>query len=114
MVERMHRTLKTVIISRKESWLSALAIVLLGIRSIPNDSGFSPYTAVTGSQILLPELLISNDDWHTFFQDSIKKLADETTCLDIDSLSQGKFVNKPPIHVPKDLNFVNTKSLQSI
>ena len=60
--------------------------------------------AVIGSQILLPELLISNDESRTFSYDSIKKLADEMTTLDIDSLSQGKFVNKPPIHVPTDLN----------
>ena len=60
--------------------------------------------AVTGSQILLSELLISNGDSRTFSHDSINKLADEMTRLEIDSLSQGKFVNKPPIHVPKDLN----------
>ena len=34
----------------------------------------------------------------------MKKLADEMTRFDIDSLSQGKFVNKPSIHVPIDLN----------
>ena len=59
--------------------------------------------AVTLSQILLRELLISNNDSRSFSHDLIKKLADEMTRLDIDSLSQGKFVPGPPVHVPKDL-----------
>ena len=42
IIERAHRTLKTAIIARGESWLSALPIVLLGIRSTPNESGFRP------------------------------------------------------------------------
>ena len=55
IIERLHRTLKTAIMARKQSWLEALPIVLLGIRNMPNDQGFSPVAAVTGTQLLLPK-----------------------------------------------------------
>ena len=54
MIERAHRYIKTAIMARKQAWIDALPIVLLGIRSIPNESGFSPFTALTGSDLLLP------------------------------------------------------------
>lgn len=46
LIERAHRTIKTAIIVKKESWISALPIILLGIQSMPNCSGFSPFYAV--------------------------------------------------------------------
>ena len=54
LIERAHRTLKAAIMARKESWISALPIVLMGIRSMPNCSNFPPFYAVTGAQMLLP------------------------------------------------------------
>ena len=42
IIERLHRTLKTAIMVRKQSWLYALPIVLLGIGNMPNDQGFFP------------------------------------------------------------------------
>ena len=62
MIERQHRTLKTAITARKEDWLQALPVVLLSIRNIPNESGFSPFTAVTGTSLLFPRPLISQDN----------------------------------------------------
>jgi len=59
MIERAHRTIKTAVMARKEGWLQALPMVLLGIRSLPNESGFSPFTAVTGANLLLPRPLIT-------------------------------------------------------
>ena len=57
LVERSHSTLKAAIMARKQEWLQALPVVMLGIRALPNDSGLSPFTAVTGSQLLFPGLL---------------------------------------------------------
>ena len=58
MIERLHRTLKTVIMTRKQSWLDALPIILLGIRNMPNVQGFFPATAIIGTQLFLPKPII--------------------------------------------------------
>ena len=60
-VERLHRTLKSNFIARQENWLSSFPIVLLCLRMTSNSSVFSPSTAVTGSYMLCPNPLISND-----------------------------------------------------
>jgi len=49
MIERFHRTLKTALKARKQDWLFSLPLVELSLRAIPNDSGFCPFTAVTGT-----------------------------------------------------------------
>ena len=58
LVDRFHKIIKTAIIAQKESWLSALPIVLIGTHTIPNGSDFSCFYAVTRTQILLSHLLI--------------------------------------------------------
>lgn len=66
LVERAHRTIKTAIVAQKESLLSALSIVLLGIRSsMPNSFECSPLYAVTCTEILIPLLLIDNTNNET-------------------------------------------------
>ena len=40
MVERLHRTLKAAIRSRKQEWLRSLPVVLFGIGAMPTESGF--------------------------------------------------------------------------
>ena len=54
LIERCHRTIKTAITARNESWLTVLPVVLLAIRCTPNESGFSPFTATTGTNLLIP------------------------------------------------------------
>ena len=63
MVERVRRTLKAAILSRRQEWLRALPVEFLGIRAMPNESGFSPFTAVTGTQVLFP--------WHAVQSDGV-------------------------------------------
>ena len=58
MVERVHRTLKAAIRARKQSWLQALPVVLLGLRAMPNDTGYSSFTAVTGTQVMFPRCAV--------------------------------------------------------
>ena len=60
IIERQHRTLKTSIMSRKQNWLDALPIILLGMRNIPKEDGVSPAIAVTGTHFLLPQPIISS------------------------------------------------------
>ena len=51
LIERTHRTIKAAFIARKENWLQALPVILLGIHNVPNESGVSPFSAVTGIYI---------------------------------------------------------------
>jgi hypothetical protein len=102
MIERAHRTIKTAMMARKEAWLQALAIVLLGIRSLPNESGFSPFTAVTGANLLLPRPLITetNEDCS---EETISKLQEIMRSIDFQSLSEGRSHVSTKSYIPKDL-----------
>lgn len=107
LVERMHRTLKTAIMARKESWLTALPIVLLALRNTPNESSYAPFTAVTGSALMLPKLLISNEKENadSFTNSDINKLIKEMSLIDIDKLASGKIhSSSSKCYVPKELN----------
>lgn len=59
MVERAHRSLKSSLMTHKNSWLIALPTVLMGLRAIPNESGYSPFYALTGKMPLLPKMLLN-------------------------------------------------------
>ena len=72
LIERMHRTIKTAILARKESWFSALPIVLLGIRSMPNST-----------QCLLPQLLIDSISEAAITQNFTKDLHKTTSQFDV-------------------------------
>ena len=87
MVERCHRTIKTAIKARKQNWLDALPVVLLGIRATPNESGYSPYTAVTGSAFLLPRPMIDAQIDDSFTSESIQSLAKEMASLDLSNFT---------------------------
>ena len=98
----MHRTIKTAIIARKESWLSALPIVLLGIRSMPNSSDFSPFYAVTGTQCLLPQLLIDSTSEEAKTQNFTRDLHKTMSQFDVKDFT--KRVNKSAkSYVPEKL-----------
>lgn len=45
--ERIHRSLKTATVARKEYWLLSLPIILFSLHCIPNDSEYSSFQAVT-------------------------------------------------------------------
>ena len=102
IIERVHRTLKTAIMARKQSWLDALPIVLLGIRNMPNDQGFSPAAAVTGTQLLLPKLIMDKED-PDLHGDDIRKIAKEMRKLDMALLSEGQLHTTQKAFIPEDL-----------
>ena len=97
LIERAHRTIKTAIVARKQSWLDALPIVLMGIRSAPNASGYSPFTALTGDAFLLPQPLIAKN-FTEYSNEHIKRLAEEMNKVDFELLhpeishSQGSYI----------------------
>lgn len=101
-IERAHRTIKTAITSRKQSWLDALPVVLLGIRSIPNETGYSPFTAVTGSSILIPKHMIINEE-DSFTNEKIKFLAEEMSKLNFQDFKRHFNQTKTKNYVPEDL-----------
>ena len=87
LIERAHRTIKAAIMARKESWISALSIVLMGIRSMPNCSNFSPFYAVTGAQMLLPQLMINTENTETVTQSFTRGLHKTMAKFDLTDFS---------------------------
>ena len=79
VIERFHRTMKAAIMARGEEWLIALPTVLLGLRCIPNASGYSPYFALTGINPLIPNIMTNaqtSRDFGSFlskFQNEMRK-----------------------------------------
>ena len=62
MIERCHRSLKESLRAHGGSWLKKLPTVLLGLRSRPDESGVSSFSAVFGEQPFLPRILIENKE----------------------------------------------------
>lgn len=60
MIEHAHRTMKAALTARKESWLVALPIMLTGTRAEPNSSNTSAFFTVTGTNIMVPQLLVDD------------------------------------------------------
>jgi cleavage and polyadenylation specificity factor subunit 1 len=102
MIERQHRVLKNSIVARKQNWLRALPIVLLGMRALPNESGFSPSAAVTGTSILFPRPMLNEHD-QSFTSQSVQKLAEEMSKINFDELSQGRLHSTTKEYVPKEM-----------
>ena len=104
MIERLHRTLKAGIMARKQSWLISLPIVLLGIRSAVNESQFSPFTALTGANMLLPLPLISeNIASNEFTSETVRNLAKQMYQLNMNLTSHGHHHGTLKSYVPYDL-----------
>ena len=105
LVERSHRTLKAAIMARKQEWLQALPVVMLGIRAMPNESGFSPFTAVTGSQLLFPRISVDVES-STSRHDFIRELSQIMNEVDFHSMSEGRShssMSESKAYIPKDL-----------
>ena len=100
LVERVHRTLKTAIIARKQNWVDAYPIVLLGIRNSQiND--FSPFSAVTGSNLMFPRPLIETESTaESFDDDKIKQLFNQMKSINLDNPTR---INDSKSYIPKDL-----------
>lgn len=60
MTKYVHITIKTALIARKESWLDAIQIILMGICVVSNSSNTSPFFTVIGTRIMIPQLLVDD------------------------------------------------------
>ncbi|KAL7643866.1 UNVERIFIED_CONTAM: hypothetical protein RMT77_005872 [Armadillidium vulgare] len=86
-IERFHRSLKTALMARKENWLLSLPIILLSLRCIPNDSGYSAFEAVTGKTPLCPmEILQSTPNNKQSLDSFMKKFMAHMKELDFREL----------------------------
>ena len=105
MIERIHRTVKTTLKARKGNWLTALPIILLGIRNTLNENGISPFNAVTGTSLLIPKLMVEDNSTNTneFNTVEMKELAKEMAKLELRNLDKGKCHSLPKTFIPKDL-----------
>ena len=45
--------------AQKKDWLSALPTIMMSLRCIPTVNGVSPFTALTGSELLMPSVLLT-------------------------------------------------------
>ena len=102
IIERTHRTLKAAIMARKQNWIDALPIVLLGMRNMPNDENFSPAEAVTGTSFLLPKPII-DQEIPPVTNSRIKMLAQEMLKLDTKLISEGRIHSTPKSFIPLEL-----------
>ena len=69
---------------------------------MPNDQAFSPATAVTGLQLLLPKLIMDKED-PDLHRDDIRKIAKEIRKLNIALLSEGQLRTTQKAFVLEDL-----------
>ena len=58
IIERSHRTLKGGLKARGGKWLQQLPFVLIGMRMMPDESGSSAFSRVTGEQPMVPQILM--------------------------------------------------------
>jgi len=99
IIERVHRTIKTALKARGGEWLQNLPAVLLGLRSIPTEGGLSPFTAITGSSLLIPavrQAKLSDGEFITSLARSMRE-------IDFRSLSEGQSHSPNQPFIPKDL-----------
>ena len=103
-IENAHRTLKAAIVARKQNWVDALPVVLLGLRNIPTEEGLSPAMKVTGSNFPLPKPLITEDQSASdFSHEHVNKLADMMKKVEADIQLHRKPHGQRKSYIPKDL-----------
>ena len=67
--------------ARGGNWVDELPIVMLELRSVPNENGISPFSAVTGQAILMPNVTFSGNPL-TINNEYVENLARKMqTCL---------------------------------
>ena len=102
LIERSHRTLKAAIMAKRQEWLTSLPVILLGVRCMPNESGISPFLAVTGKTPLSPrDLFVKPCINQEISSEFIRNFARQMKTLDFSELPD--FHNKPVVYIPKKL-----------
>lgn len=104
MIERFHRTLKSAIMARQQNWYVSLPIVMLGLRMTPTSIGFSPFTAVTGSFMLCPHPVISQENISQTTHSTVQTFIKEMLSIDFHSNASGICNSTPTPYIPSDLS----------
>ena len=99
LIERQHRTIKAAIMARKQNWVDALPVVLLGIRNNPQDNGYSPSFLMTGTNLMMPKVIFDESP-PNFTNRSVETLSD--ALRKVDGFSPALKCN-PKKYVPKEL-----------
>ena len=106
-IERVHRTLKHVLKARKDDWFASLPLALLGLRAqVHSDIGCSPFSFVTGSDVLVPPVIVDGHNPCDQIPDSqvyVRDLARRMKSIDFAKISLGSDHSSHVVHVPKDL-----------
>ncbi|XP_076042234.1 uncharacterized protein LOC143026118 [Oratosquilla oratoria] len=90
--------------ARRQCWLSALPVVMLGVRLLPGESGISPFTAATGSQLMCPRVLVNTEldsarVQHEFVRDLCARMSE----LDFHQLTATTDHSSAKLFVPHQL-----------
>lgn len=102
-IERLHRTLKSSLMARAESWYTSLPVVLLGLRMSPNSLQYSPFTAVTGSYMLCPHPLIDKTAQVPTNDDTLNQFLKDMHSLNFYDYATGTCHSNPSSYIPSDL-----------
>jgi len=89
--------------ARKQNWYTSLPVVLFGIRLLPSEGGFPPFTAVTGTNMLCPAPMISGTTIVTT-DASLRSLVRDMQSIDFSSSASGSCHSLPQPYVPDDLS----------
>ena len=104
IIERAHRTLKTALKAKRGNWAKELHVILLGIRCLPNENGISPFTAVTGSSLLLPNCQVNSDIQNQKLSiEFVKDLASRMNEVDFTNLAEGTVHGQTVSFIPPNL-----------
>ena len=102
-IERIHRTLKTILKTKKCHWLESLSVALLGLRVQPNvDSGISPFTYVTGSNMLVPTIIVDPVEKDNC-DNLVKILSEQMEGIDFSQIALGSNHATENSYIPRDL-----------
>lgn len=102
-LERRHRVLKAAIMARQQDWLDALPVVLLGVRMLPSEAGISPFSAVTGTELMCPRVVVDKDADSAAQQKFVRELAKQMSEVDFRRLSDGTHHGESAMYIPADL-----------
>ena len=98
----LRKHFRTALKPRKDDWLTSLPVILLALRTIPNENHISPFTALTGSTLLSPCLYFNRDSLGSKSQyEYVQNLAKHMSQIDFTSLSSGLNNTKLSTYIPK-------------
>lgn len=105
MIERVHRVIKSALKAKNTKWYFALPIVILGLRMIPSANSIPPFTALTGSEIMIPSNFVDDKKSLPNIVDHeyITNLKVYFNNLDFGILSGGTNHSSKLSYVPKDI-----------